>query len=112
MGNYKQFDFSINCLEIVRFKKTSNNLDKKSYFLYHNTVEEELRILSIKLNKLSKSYKKLKEDNDRLKADVGYLRADAENHKDRLVENKVLNDKQVRVIKKLESLLQKISKSE
>ena len=75
-------------------------------------MEEELRILSIKLNKLSKSYKKLKEDNDRLKADVGYLKKDAENHKDRLIENKVLNDKQVKIVKKLESLLKKISKSE
>lgn len=75
-------------------------------------MEEELRILSIKLNKLSKAYKKLKEDNDRLKADVGYLRTEAENHKDRLIENKVLSDKQIKVVKKLESLLKKISKSE
>jgi len=75
-------------------------------------VEEELRILSIKLNKLSKAYKKLKEDNDRLQADIGYLRRETENHKDRLVENKVLSDKQVKVTKKLESLLKKISKGE
>jgi FtsZ-binding cell division protein ZapB len=75
-------------------------------------VEEELRILSIKLNKLSKSYKKLKEDNDRLQADIGYLRRETENHKDRLIENKVLKDKQMKVIKKLESLLKKMSKSE
>ena len=75
-------------------------------------MEEELRILSIKLNKLSKAYKKLKEDNDRLQADIGYLRRETENHKDRLVENKVLSDKQVKVTKKLESLLKKISKGE
>lgn len=75
-------------------------------------MEEELRILSIKLNKLSKAYKKLKEDNERLKADVGYLRTEAETHKDRLIENKVLNDKQTKAVKKLESLLKKISKSE
>lgn len=75
-------------------------------------MEEELRILSIKLNKLSKSYKKLKEDNDRLQADIGYLRRETENHKDRLIENKVLKDKQMKVIKKLESLLKKMSKSE
>ncbi|GAB1401236.1 hypothetical protein MASR1M68_01470 [Elusimicrobiota bacterium] len=75
-------------------------------------MEEELRILSVKLNKLSKAYNKLKEDNERLRADVGYLRSEAETHKDRLIENKVLNDKQTKAVKKLESLLKKISKGE
>ena len=75
-------------------------------------MEEELRILSVKLNKLSKAYNKLKEDNDRLRADVGYLRTEAETHKHSLIENKLLNDKQVKAIKKLELLLKKISRGE
>jgi len=75
-------------------------------------VEEELRILSIKLTKLSKSYKKLKEDNDRLKADIGYLKKEEERHREKMIENETLKERQKRAVKKLEAVLKKISKGE
>ncbi len=75
-------------------------------------MEEELRILSIKLGKLSKAYKKLLEDNERLKADIGYLKKEEANYKERIVENEILKDKQKRAVKKLEAVLKKISKGE
>lgn len=75
-------------------------------------MEEELRILSIKLTKLSKSYKKLKEDNDRLKADIGYFKNEEERHRERMIENETLKDRQKRAVKKLEAVLKKISKGE
>jgi len=75
-------------------------------------VEEELRILSIKLTKLSKSYKKLKEDNDRLKADIGYFKKEEERHRERMIENETLKERQKRAVKKLEAVLKKISKGE
>jgi threonyl-tRNA synthetase len=66
-------------------------------------VEEELRILSIKLTKLSKSYKKLKEDNDRLKADIGYLKKEEERHRERMIENETLKEKAEKSREKTES---------
>ncbi len=75
-------------------------------------MEEELRILSIKLGKLSKAYKKLLEDNERLKADVGYLKKEEANYKARVIENEILKEKQRRAVKKLEAVLKKISKGE
>lgn len=75
-------------------------------------MEEELRILSVKLTKLSKFYKKLKEDNERLKADIGYLKKEEERHRERTIENEILRNKQERAVKKLEAVLKKISKGE
>lgn len=75
-------------------------------------MEEELRILSIKLGKLSKAYQKLLEDNERLKADVGYLKKEEANYKARVIENEILKEKQRRAVKKLEAVLKKISKGE
>ena len=71
-------------------------------------VVENLDILETKLNILIKKFVSLKEENEQLKIQVKFLKEEEIQHKSRLSQNYLLNQKQKKAILKLEKILKKI----
>ena len=71
-------------------------------------VVENLDILETKLNILIKKFVALKEENEQLKIQVKFLKEEEIQHKSRLSQNYLLNQKQKKAILKLEKILKKI----
>lgn len=69
---------------------------------------ENLDILETKLNILIKKFVALKEENEQLKIQVKFLKEEEIQHKSRLSQNYLLNQKQKKAILKLEKILKKI----
>lgn len=69
---------------------------------------ENLKLLEAKLNILIREFLALKEENEQLKVQIKFFKGEENQHKDRLSQNYLLNQKQKRAILKLEKILKKI----
>ncbi len=67
-----------------------------------------LEILETKLNILIREFITLKSENEQLKVQIKFLKQEGNEHKNRLSENYLLNQKQKKAIIKLEKILKKI----
>ena len=75
---------------------------------YTIIIVKNFEILETKLNILIREFFALKSENEQLKVQIKFLKQEDKEHKNRLSENYLLNQKQKKAIIKLERILKKI----
>jgi hypothetical protein len=70
---------------------------------------EVIERLTKKLQKMGLLYKILKQENETLKAELNFYKKEANSYAERLIQNKLLKDKQKKAIIKVEKLLKRIN---